>query len=117
MKAAASTLTAAAVNAGAVRQNEPQHIARFVPAMEQRMRTVLAVAAQGCDALVLGAWGCGVFRNDPAMIAALFKQVLAEPIVRGRFRHITFAVYDPAPQPATFRAVHRRPTATVWWSS
>ena len=24
---------------------------------------------QGCDVLVLGAWGCGVFRNDPAMVS------------------------------------------------
>lgn len=101
-------LTAAAVNAGAVRQNEPRQIGRVVPVMEQRTRMVLAVAAaRGCEALVLGAWGCGVFRNEPATIAALFQRVLAEPIFQRRFKHVAFAIYDTAPQPATFAAFQR----------
>ena len=28
---------------------------------------------RGCDALVLGAWGCGVFRNNPIYIASTFQ--------------------------------------------
>lgn len=59
-------ITAAAVNAGAIARNEPQRVAVIVPAMEQRARVVLGIAtAQRCDALVLGAWGCGVFQNEP----------------------------------------------------
>ena len=30
----------------------------------------------GCEVLVLGAWGCGVFRNDPAMVAGIFRELL-----------------------------------------
>lgn len=30
---------------------------------------------QGCDVLILGAWGCGVFKNDPALIASVFKEL------------------------------------------
>jgi uncharacterized protein (TIGR02452 family) len=101
-------LSAAAVNAGAVRQNEPRQVGRIVPVMEQRTRMVLAVAAaRGCEVLVLGAWGCGVFHNDPATIAGVFGKVLAEPIFRGRFKHMAFAIYDRAPQPATFAAFQR----------
>jgi uncharacterized protein (TIGR02452 family) len=82
----ASFLTAAAVNAGAIHRNEPARVAEIVPVMEGRTRMVLAVAAaHGCEALVLGAWGCGVFRNDPATIAAIFARALAEPLFASRF--------------------------------
>jgi uncharacterized protein (TIGR02452 family) len=88
-------ITAAAVNAGVVRQNERDVAADIEPVMESRTRMVLAVAAANqCAALVLGAWGCGVFRNDPAMIAGIFARVLAEPPFQRRFRHIEFAIYD-----------------------
>ena len=42
--------------------------------------------------LVLGAWGCGVFRNDPAVVAAVFAALLARS--QGRFDHVVFAVLD-----------------------
>lgn len=103
-----SFITAAAVNAGAVRQNEPAHVGHIIPTMEQRTRMVLGVAAlHKCDALVLGAWGCGVFQNDPATIATIFKNELAQPRFRQRFRHIEFAVYDSSPQQATFATFKR----------
>lgn len=102
-------LTAAAVNAGAVRRNEPHNTALIVPTMEQRTRMILAVAAhRGSEALVLGAWGCGVFRNDPAAIAAIFERVLAEPPFRDRFRHIEFAVYDATPDQRVLGAFEQR---------
>ncbi|HEY0605762.1 MAG TPA: TIGR02452 family protein [Herpetosiphonaceae bacterium] len=103
-----SFITAAAVNAGAVHQNQPAQIAHIEPAMQRRARLVLGVAAlHGCDALILGAWGCGVFRNDPAMVAAIFARVLDEPLFKHRFAHVEFAVYDPAPQQATLAAFER----------
>ncbi|MBD0314816.1 MAG: TIGR02452 family protein [Microcoleus sp. T3-bin5] len=98
-------LTAAAVNAGAVRQNEPQRKNQIIPIMEQRTRMVLAGAiAHGCDALVLGAWGCGVFKNDPFVVAGIFAKILAESPSEGQFRHIDFAVYDPSGTGATLAA-------------
>ena len=56
-----------------------------------RVETVMAIAAdQGCDSLVLGAFGCGVFGNDPVRVAALFKQWLdAHP---GVFANVVFAI-------------------------
>lgn len=100
-----SFITAAAVNAGAVRQNQPAQVAQIEPTMQRRARFVLAVAAfHGCDALILGAWGCGVFKNDPAMVAAIVAGVLDEPLFKHRFAHVEFAVYDRAPQQTTFAA-------------
>lgn len=98
-------LTAAAVNAGAVRQNEPQRKNQIIPVMEQRTRMVLAVAiAHGCQALVLGAWGCGVFKNDPFVVAGIFAKILGEAPFAGQFRYIDFAVYDPSGTGTTLAA-------------
>jgi uncharacterized protein (TIGR02452 family) len=102
---ATAFITAAAVNAGAVRQNEPKRVSLIVPTMEQRTRIVLAIAARHqCEAVVLGAWGCGVFQNDPVVIASIFAAALAEPSFQGRFRHIEFAVYDRMQAQATIAA-------------
>ena len=43
----------------------------------QRMRCVLYAAhAAGCSTIVLGAWGDGVFRNRPEVVAELWSEVL-----------------------------------------
>ena len=47
---------------------------------------VLAIAsAYGYEALVLGAWGCGAFGNDPACTASDFREAL-ETDFSGHFR-------------------------------
>jgi uncharacterized protein (TIGR02452 family) len=98
-------ITAPAVNAGALTRNAPHLLPQLVPTMRQRLRLVLAAAARhGVEALVLGAWGCGVFANDPAQIAQLFAEALAEPAIRGRFRCIVFAIFDPRPPHTVLRA-------------
>jgi uncharacterized protein (TIGR02452 family) len=71
-----------------------------------RARRVLAVAAaHGHRRLVLGAWGCGVFRNDPAMVAGAFADALDDSA--GWFDRVVFAVLDHtkgAPVRAAFAA-------------
>ncbi len=100
-----SFITAAAVNAGAVRQNEPGRAKEIVPCMERRTRMVLSVAIlSGCQTLVLGAWGCGVFKNEPAVVAGIFSRVLSEAHFRGKLRHIEFAIYDPTSEGSTVSA-------------
>ncbi|HEX8834222.1 MAG TPA: TIGR02452 family protein [Abditibacteriaceae bacterium] len=103
-----SFITSAAVNAGAVRKNEPTQVGNIIPVMQRRARMVLAVAAlHGYEALVLGAWGCGVFQNDPASIARIFATALSEPHFAGRFAHVEFAVYDSSPDQPTYNAFKR----------
>jgi uncharacterized protein (TIGR02452 family) len=91
-----SILTAPAVNAGAVLKQEPAQYQQIENVMANRIGKVLAIAAErGYQHLILGAWGCGVFRNDPAMIARLFAKQLREegPFV-GQFRTVVFAILD-----------------------
>lgn len=85
-------LTAAAPNLGAIQLNQPE-LADSVPdALRQRAVRVLQVAAAGGHRrLVLGAWGCGVFRNDPVLVARAFVDALR---VVDYFDHVVFAVLD-----------------------
>lgn len=105
-------LTSAAPNRGAIR--DEAKAARVRDALSLRARKVLAVAvANGHRRLVLGAWGCGVFRNDPAEVAEVFAELLrpgGDPggEFAGRFEHVVFAVWDTAkgaPRHAAFQDV------------
>ena len=88
-------LTSPAVNAGAVKNNTPELLGEVNDAMRARIQKVLDIALmQKHEVLVLGAWGCGVFRNDPMEIASLFAQHLLEGEYQGAFRHVHFAVLD-----------------------
>ena len=105
-----SFLTAPAVNVGVVRKSEPKGIARIRPTLERRAARLLWVATQHQHhTLILGAWGCGVFANDPAMIADIFANALLEggPFAQA-FRKVVFAVYDSSKEQATLNAFRRR---------
>lgn len=88
-----SFLTAAAPNLGAIISRQPAAAAAVPGVLAARAGRVLAVAAaHGHRKLVLGAWGCGVFRNDPAVVATTFAARLAR--AQGSFDHVVFAVLD-----------------------
>ncbi|QDT98247.1 TIGR02452 family protein [Gimesia aquarii] len=99
-------LTSAAPNAGAIQKNEPDKVDAIPQLFKTRMDKVLALfAAKGCDALVLGAWGCGVFRNCPKMVAENFYEFLCEgsPYF-GRFKQVRFSVFDRTKEKPIFKA-------------
>ena len=102
----ASVITAPAPNAGAIAQNEPRNSPQVEPTLRRRSEMVLGVAqAQGVERLVLGAWGCGVFRNEPSMVAGIFCDLLQSPgRFSGVFDEVVFAVYDRGENPVTYRA-------------
>jgi len=106
----ASVITAPAANAGAVAQNEPHNLRHIEPTMRRRTELVLNIASlQQVDRLVLGAWGCGVFRNDPKLVAAIFSEYLKPPgKFAGVFGEVVFAVYDRSEDLATYRAFAER---------
>ena len=61
--------------------------------MRARVRAVLfAATSAGCRDLVLGPWGCGVFRHDATEIATLFAEALGTPEWQYRFSSVTFAM-------------------------
>lgn len=69
----ATFISGAAPNAGALQGRQPHELHRIPETFRRRVEYVLALAAsQGCSHIVLGAWGCGVFRNDPQQVAEAF---------------------------------------------
>ena len=76
-----------------IEANQPGAASSVPEVLATRAERVLAVAsAHGHRKLVLGAWGCGVFGNDPAVVAAVFAAALGR--AAGRFDHVAFAVLD-----------------------
>jgi len=93
----AAFVSAPAVNAGVVLERDPGRAREVRETMRQRIEKVLAIAAEhDHDALVLGAWGCGVFRNDPEEIAGLFAAALRGRFA-GVFARVRFSVLDRSP--------------------
>ena len=66
--------------------------------LAQRINRMLAIcAAMGYTTLVLGAWGCGAFGNDPTTTAADFADVLGNGF-DGLFDLVIFAITDWSPE-------------------
>jgi uncharacterized protein (TIGR02452 family) len=84
-----SFITCAAVNAGIVPKEKSVHIRQV---MKERIDVVLRLmAGHGYERIILGAWGCGVFRNHPVTIAELFQEALRTKF-HGVFAEVHFAV-------------------------
>ncbi|MBT2386818.1 TIGR02452 family protein [Streptomyces sp. ISL-11] len=110
----AGFLTSPAPNAGVIARRDPAATARVPAALTSRAERVLEVAAtHGYRRLVLGAWGCGVFRNDPARVAGAFHGLLTGAgRFAGRFERVTFAILDrreDSPVRGAFREVFAAP--------
>lgn len=72
----------------------------------KRIRHILSIAAANKEEiLVLGAFGCGAFKNNPKVVAKAFKDVLKE--FEGCFKHIEFAIYCNSRETENFDAFER----------
>ena len=92
-----SFLTSPAVNAKVVLERSPQRHTEIRAAMRSRIGKVLSVAAlHKHDTLILGAWGCGAFGNNPNEVAEFFREALATRY-KGVFGLIVFAITDWSP--------------------
>ena len=61
--------------------------------MTERIKFVLDIAKrEKCRELILGAFGCGVFGNDPKVVASLFKDMLTREQYEGCFDKVIFAI-------------------------
>ena len=86
-----SIITAAAGDATRMPTNRQKEI---VPAMWARILKILAIGVDHeHDAIILGAWGCGAYGNDPKQIASLFQRALQENF-KGAYRQVIFAILD-----------------------
>ncbi|RKI01280.1 TIGR02452 family protein [Corallococcus sp. AB038B] len=102
-----SLITAPAPNAGSAERNAPHLLPRMGEALHARALKVLQVAAHhGHRTLVLGAWGCGAFRNNPHDAADAFAHALdAFP---GVFERVVFAVWERGGDGPNLRAFRER---------
>jgi uncharacterized protein (TIGR02452 family) len=101
-------VTCPAVNATALEQFGPVERLADVPAvMRRRTARMLSVAAHhGVRRFVLGAWGCGVFGLDPAMMAGIFRDAVEGPL-RAVFDEVAFAITDWSPDQRTIGPFQR----------
>ncbi|MEV5576923.1 TIGR02452 family protein [Spirillospora sp. NPDC052269] len=77
-------------------RRDPSARSRIPDVLDQRAERVLAVAAHhGARQLILGAWGCGVFRNDPHQVAEAFHSHLtAGGAFSTVFERVIFAIWE-----------------------
>ncbi|MBR1863766.1 MAG: TIGR02452 family protein [Ruminococcus sp.] len=62
--------------------------------MGDRIRVMCAAAAEkGYRDLILGAWGCGAFGNDPKTVSGLFREILIDENFGSYFDNVCFAIY------------------------
>ena len=60
----------------------------------KRAKHILHIAAANeADALVLGAFGCGAFKNDPRIVAEAYNSAVNIREYKKSFKIIEFAVY------------------------
>ncbi|MHA7965517.1 TIGR02452 family protein [Paenibacillus sp. CAU 1782] len=105
--ATASVLTLPAVNFGQV-VLKGENIEEADRVMKERMELALAIFAEaGMKRLVLGAYGCGVFRNDPAKIAAWWNELLTERGYGYLFDEVVYAVLDRSRDQACMKAFQK----------
>ena len=73
-----------------------------------RILSVLKCAAYfGYEDLVLGAWGCGAFGNDAAVVSDLFCRAMELMSAETMFRNIVFAVRSKGEESYNYREFAR----------
>ncbi len=60
-----------------------------------KIRLMLSVPAKyGVKNIILGAWGCWVFKNDPNRMSEFFKNILVEEGYSGLYDQVVFAIIN-----------------------
>lgn len=73
---------------------------------EKRLRRILdAAVREGVDTIILGAFGCGAFQNNPEVVARASKNVLKDYL--HAFKNIEFAVYCGPKDDSNYRIFDR----------
>ena len=103
-------ITSAAPNAGAMQLNEVNDLGQIPTVFRERASKVLGLAAHyGCEILILGAWGCGAFKNDPQLVARIFWDLLnPRGPFRNRFDRVVFSILDTRGEQRNIHAFQNR---------
>ena len=74
--------------------------------LETRIRRIFKLAAaEGNEVLILGAFGCGAFRNPPDVVADVFRQITGE--FTRQFETIEYAVFHTDRETKNYQAFRR----------
>jgi len=105
-----SIVTSPAANAGVVKAQESHHIHLIGSTMQGRIDKLLALCAHHQHhTLILGAWGCGVFKNNPQDIASYFAATFGEGgLFHRAFKRVVFAILDHTKDQSIISAFRER---------
>jgi len=88
-----NVLTSPAVNMGAIKIRTQKNLEEAKVIMKNRMRKILYLFAYyDCKDIVLGAFGCGVFGNNPDDVAKFWYELLYDEGLKDYFNSITFSI-------------------------
>jgi uncharacterized protein (TIGR02452 family) len=73
--------------------NKPHSL--FLKGTAEKIRNMLrTLAKEGHEEIVLSAFGCGAFKNNPKVVAGIFKDIFNEKEFLGRFKAVHFAILN-----------------------
>lgn len=98
-----SVISAAAVNFGEVKKiyGDSKKVEKSVyKAMKRRCRKILSLCLENdIQSIVLGAFGCGVFKNRPEDVSEIFRELIVDEGWGLFFDKIVFAIKSPTKSP------------------
>jgi len=85
-------ITCAAPNIGHIPYDSPEEKEELFDLFTKRFKHIIDAAVfNGVEVLILGAFGCGAFGNDPEIVALAAKEAL--PYRKGKLETVEFAVF------------------------
>lgn len=90
-------ITSPAVNVKDLKAKGNKELLKLVDrTMLDRIEGVIALAKEkGTETLILGAFGCGVFENNPYKVKDAFVTVLNKEEYKNVFKKVVFSIYEP----------------------
>jgi uncharacterized protein (TIGR02452 family) len=86
---------AGVIDKGVTRYEPVDESINYENITREKIRLMLSVPQSwGAQYLILGAWGCGVFKNDPQKIAQYFKDAIIGEGYGALYKKIIFAVIN-----------------------
>ncbi|KAH0785965.1 TIGR02452 family protein [Histomonas meleagridis] len=99
----ASFITSAAVDCLSVRKG-----INIDETNDSRIQTILKCCIENnVEHIILGAFGCGAFHNNPKKISNCFKKYLVEQNMKSYFETVTFSIYGDQNNLKVFRDTFR----------
>lgn len=94
-----AVVTSPAVNAGVAKCSADE----VEQTMRERMARILrAFQLNKVSCIILGAFGCGVFKNDPVLVASIWSDLLFGEF-KNVFQKVVFACYGPEENLSAFK--------------